>query len=199
LIEFCKPTYFVGYGSLMYPSGINDRGMKKRYDWPDLIPIKVKGFKRSFCSVFQNILAYYGVYRDETSEINAIAFEIETRYDYEMLLSSENANKGHSQPMYDVIDISDVVSGFDFPTNARIVILETIKVENKQGSLPYYYVSGVWEGIQHWGEEFCQTFLETGGLSPDGLDFDKNVRHPWRDHGIIKCAERKENHERLER
>ncbi|RLI55918.1 MAG: hypothetical protein DRO87_08500 [Candidatus Thorarchaeota archaeon] len=190
MIQFRRPTYFIGYGSLMYPSGINGRGMRKNYDWPDLIPIKVKGFKRSFCSVFQDILAYYGVYRDETSEINAIAFEIKTQHDYEMLLRHEGSHPSYKHPMYNVVDVSDVVSGFDFPPDARIVILETAKIETEQGSLPYYYVSGVWEGIQHWGEEFCQTFLETGGLSPDGLDFDKNVRHPWRDDGVVKCAER---------
>ena len=44
--DWHEPTYFIGYGSLMYPDGINGRGMKHHYEWKDLIPVEVTGFKR---------------------------------------------------------------------------------------------------------------------------------------------------------
>jgi len=189
MVKFYSSTYFVGYGSLMYPAGINDRGMKKTYKWSDLIPITVKGFKRSFCSVYKD-LAYYGVYTDENSELNAVAFKMDSHYDYTMLLLDEFAHPKFKPAMYKIVDISDSVFGFDFPADSKIMILETIKIENDLGYIPHYYVNSVWDGIQHWGKAFHQRFVETGGINPDKLIFDKKVNNPWQTNSTIKCAKR---------
>ena len=80
MVNWKEPTYFVGYGSLMYPDGINGRGMRRFYQWDDLIPIVLQGFKRSFCALFKK-LAFYGIYRQPNSELNAVAFKIQSIYD----------------------------------------------------------------------------------------------------------------------
>jgi len=189
MVDWKRPTYFIGYGSLMYPDGINGRGMKYFYDWQDLIPVVLKGFKRSFCALFKE-LAYYGVYRSDGDEFNAVAFEIDIVHDYAMLLLDEGAHPVYQKPMYNVLNVRDSVEGFDFPEDARVMILETRDVDEKNGMIPEYYIRSTWEGIQHWGEAFTKKFLETGGLKYNKKDFTDAVRNPWRAGYSLSAAKR---------
>jgi hypothetical protein len=190
MVDWKAPTYFIGYGSLMYPHGINGRGMKKDYKWTDLIPVILKDFKRSFCATFKD-LAFYGVYRDEGSELNAVAFEIEHAYDYTMLLLDEGAHPIYRPVMYNVLNVKDSVENFDFPENARVMVLETRQIDEKNGFLPKYYIEHTWEGIKPWGKKFTDKFLATGGIKYDPDEFDKAVKNPWREGFTLSVAERR--------
>ena len=190
MVNWRRPTFFIGYGSLMYPSGINGRGMKYVYKWEDLIPVVLKGFRRSFCALFKE-LAFYGVYRHKGSELNAVAFEIDTIYDYTMLLLDEGAHPVYKKPMYDIVNVRDSIEGFDFPEGARVMILETRDVDEKNGYIPEYYIQRTWDGIQNWGEEFVQKFLATGGRKYDSREFNQAVRNPWRVGYSLSVGERK--------
>ena len=188
--DYVEPTYFIGYGSLMYPSGINGRGMEKQYKWKDLIPIELSGFKRSFCAVFKE-LAFYGIYERQGAEMNAIAFKIHSKHDYAMLLVDEGAHPIYKPPMYNVRHVINDVKGFAFPEGSRVMILESRNIDEKTGYIPEYYVDHTWHGIKHWGEEFRQKFLETGGMAYNKKNFNRYVTNPWRKGFPIHCAERR--------
>ena len=189
MVNWKEPTYFVGYGSLMYPDGINGRGMRRFYQWDDLIPIVLQGFKRSFCALFKK-LAFYGIYRQPNSELNAVAFKIQSIYDYTMLLLDEGAHPVYKNAMYNVLNVKDQVYGYDFPENARVMVLETRDIDETSGYIPEYYIKRTWEGIQHWGKEFSKKFLETGGMKYDPADFNVTIKNPWRAGFTLEATER---------
>jgi hypothetical protein len=186
-VDFEHPTYFVGYGSLMYPSGINGRGMHHFYDWKDLMPITIKGLRRSFCSVFGK-LAFYGVYQKEDSEINAVAFEIHSQHDYAMLLNNERAHPFIDPPLYKTLDVADKIVDCKLP--GKVMILESLEIDEENGFLPEYYVRSVINGIKSWGPEFVSKFLETGGVAYDPSNFNVYVEYAWDKTRMIKCAKR---------
>ena len=67
-------NFFVfGYGSLMYPSGVNGRGMDYYYDWDSLKLARLKGYKRGMYAG-HSIVSYYGILPCEDKEhtINGI-------------------------------------------------------------------------------------------------------------------------------
>ena len=194
MVDWQEPTYFVGYGSLMYPSGINGRGMEYYYRWKDLIPVEIQGIKRSFCAVFKE-LAFYGIYEHKGSEINAVAFKIHSRHDYAMLLADEGAHPIFDPPMYNMLNVADRVTGYNFSPDthqARVMILEGRHVDEKNGYIPEYYVHGTWNGIKHWGEEFRQRFLETGGMAYKADEYKVYVPNPWRGNKIL-CSRRRDD------
>lgn len=189
MVKFYEPTYFIGYGSLMYPDGVNGRGMKHFYRWEDLIPVILHGFKRSFCATFKE-LAFYGIYRQENSKLNAVAFQIHNKHDYAMLLIDEGAHPVYKPVLYNVLNVRNSVEGFNFAEDARVMVLETCQVDEKTGMIPEYYVRHTWEGIQHWGEQFVQDFLNSGGRKYNYNDFSLAARNPWRDGHTLAAAER---------
>lgn len=191
MVDFKAPTYFVGYGSLMYPQGINCRGMEKYYKGYDLIPVTLTGFKRSLCTVYKD-LAFYGVHRDQESEINAVAFEIESLHDYTMLLLDEAAHPSIQPPMYKALDVRDSIKESLPKKDARVMVLEAMKIDEKSGFLPEYYMRQVWYGIQRWDQKFVDKFLETGGVKYDtsGEGYHIKVDNPWAKSGTIPCAKR---------
>jgi hypothetical protein len=191
MVDFVAPTYFLGYGSLMYPDGINTRGMHKYYTNEDLMPVTLTGFKRSFCALFKD-LAFYGIYKDAGSELNGIMFEIESLHDYTMLLMAEAAHPIYKPMMYNLLDVRDQVAMY--PGNVlgdgRVMVLESREIDEESGYIPKYYVSDVYDGIQRWGQEFSLEFLRTGGQAPKG-PFDIEVLSPWTQGRTIACARRR--------
>jgi len=160
-------TFFFGYGSLMYPGGINRRGMKKVYGPTDLFQANLKGFSRSLCARSWNGLLYYGVKEDVSSVINGVAFEVLDDYDHTKLLISEGAHPSFGTAcVYKTIEVTDKISCSDIPADARIFIVVPISPTDI-GYIPMYYVKEVWEGIKFWGKDFEKEFLRTGGRKYD--------------------------------
>jgi hypothetical protein len=152
------------YGALMFPEGINGRGMKYKYDWKDFTPARLKGFERSLCAVVGNV-AYYGVRPKSGSEVNGVLITVHSRDDLRALLMDEGVltNFHPYFPMYENVGVTEDVE--PKINNLRTIVLAVPdyrkipkNVKPNEG-----YVHYVWEGIQRWGKDFTDEFLRTGG------------------------------------
>ena len=164
-----KPfKYFFGYGSLMYPDGINGRGMEHEYTWNDLLPATLNNFQRDIFAEYMNIL-YYGIVPKAGSKVNGVIFPIYSTRDLDALLMNERAHPYYDSTkrgrMYNVIGTSDYICDklSDYPW----IIMTLINLSKPDGGNVFpWYIAHVWSGIQPWGKEFCDEFLLTGGMKP---------------------------------
>jgi hypothetical protein len=186
------PKYFFGYGSLMYPEGINGRGMNHYYHKSDLIPVKLQGYKRTFCAV-ANELAFYGIYESNDSWINGVVFPIHSLADYIALLHDEGASWRYKPPLYTLKDVRmDILlynSSPDYERDRTVALLSN-EINEKDGYMPEYYVKHVWDGIQYHGLTFGQDFLHTGGVATQQCTFNKQIKDPWIYGGTLPGARR---------
>jgi len=160
-------TFFFGYGSLMYPSGINGRGMRKDYKKTDLQTAQLKGFARGLFARSFNMCLYYGIKEDPTSVINGVIFEVQDNYDYTRLMISEGAHVSFGEySVYKLADVTDRISAVNLPPDSKVFVVVPVTV-TEVGFLPVEYVYRVWEGIQFWGKAFVKEFLATGGRKYD--------------------------------
>jgi len=166
---FC---YFFGYGSLMYPDGINDRGMNYKYTWDDLIPLRINRFKRGMfaASPFRKT-AYYGLLRgNENDEVLGVLFPIFDEEDLNALLINEMAHSDFNyKPMGRMYEPIYLLKLHDEAGDGSVYNVMTLlnPLDRTSGcSAPQSYLAHVWRGIQPWGDDFCKEFLETGGLKP---------------------------------
>lgn len=163
-VSFRKPTYFLGYGSLMFPWGIEGRGLKKKYTQEEMKPVMLKGFQRSFFAKFPAALeSYYGLIQNPKSSCNAVIFEIETRKDLSALLLNESAHPAQKYRLYEPMNVAKFVDA-DLPTNAKVIALLNPGAQDWKEFANPRYVRYVFSGISIWGEDFVKKFLETGGL-----------------------------------
>jgi hypothetical protein len=167
--EIKKPsnrTFFFGYGSLMYPEGINGRGMIHRYGWEDLSIARLKGFERSLCAHANRVL-YYGLRKEKNTLINGTVFEVFDDYDYTRLMISEGAHPAFGQSMvYKSVDVTDKIFNFDILEDMKVFAVIPIYPTDK-GIIPVHYVADVWFGIEKWGKDFQNEFARTGGRRYD--------------------------------
>ena len=159
-------TFFFGYGSLMYPSGINGRGMRYKYDWKDLAPATLFGYKRDMSARLYTH-NYYGLVPSKNNRANGIVFEIHTEHDLKELLVNEFAAEvwGHTgrELLYNVENISAKIEP---QFEGKVLVLVSIEDRSGYGKVAESYVRHVYNGIQPWGEKFVEEFLKTGGLKP---------------------------------
>lgn len=153
-------VFFFGYGSLMYPSGVNGRGMLHHYTKRDLFPAELVGFKRGMIAGYGEWL-FYGINEDKDAEMNGTIMPIHDEYDLHALLRNEGA-LNYKNPMYIVEDVTDRVTSHRIDTgNTKIL---TLVNRRKDRGTPYPgYCENVFKGIQYHGREFIDKFLETGG------------------------------------
>ena len=159
-----KKLFFFGYGSLMYPHGINGRGMDYQYEWKDIYQARLNGFSRGMIAQYIDQL-FYGITKDENSTINGTLMEMYSNHDIEALLRNEGA-LGYEHPMYEVEDVTNVISCDSLDLNNSKILTLT---NNKIGKGSHYpnYTEHVYIGIQRHGKEFVREFLRTGGVSTD--------------------------------
>ena len=167
--EIKKPsnrTFFFGYGSLMYPMGINGRGMIHRYEWKDLNTARLKGFERSLCARADRRL-YYGLREEKDVLINGTVFEVFDDYDYTHLMISEGAHPAFGASMvYKSVDVTKKIYNFDIIEDMKVFAVIPIFPTDK-GIIPPHYVADVWFGIEKWGKDFQSEFAKTGGRRYD--------------------------------
>ncbi len=163
-------SYFIfGYGSLMYPWGVNGRGMRHTYKWPDLQTASLDNFQRGMFAGY-NKVSFYGILPNKDHSMNGAIFQIHTRYDRAMFLLSEGAAAVQKllfgKLMYKLTDVTPYISGVQLPENATVFTLVCDK-DNGGGRTPYpQYQERVWLGIQKWGPDFLNVFQQTGGIRP---------------------------------
>lgn len=181
--EEAKPekSLFFGYGSLMYPEGINGRGMRHTYrSYKELIPITIKGLRRSMSAraTYQSKYSgeifnwrYYSVAPEKHSKVFGMLFEIKTMFDLTMLLLDEGAHVVYKHnPLYYLYDISAEVPS-KIRNGRRVFTLIAKEIEDDPNEYAPGYVEKVYYGI---AKKYRKSFLETGGISPNSLE-RKNV------------------------
>ena len=156
-----KTLYVFGYGSLMYPSGINGRGMSYIYMWKDLSTVLLSGYKRGMSAYY--MYNYYGIMESKKDRINGIIFKIHSDIDFENLMISEKSNKTHGS-VYETVDVTNEI--LPIQHDKRIITLVNIKDKSDYGKVANRYLKHVYNGIQPWGSNFVNTFLKTGGIKP---------------------------------
>jgi len=162
-----KPTYVFGYGSLLLPDGINGRGMRKQYRWPDLASCTLNGYARSMCAYFGG-RNFYGVLEDEKAHCNGVVFRIDSWYDYRTFLISEGAISGFKKARtYWPINVAKQITGWDIPKGHRVVTLLCKDDRSNWGRIERRYIRLCHEGAKHWGGTFESEFLATGGIPFD--------------------------------
>lgn len=155
--SWSKPTYFFGYGSLMYPSGINPKGMKYKYDWQDLHPAILFDHIRGLYACCIN--NYYSIVPLDDKFVNGVTFEIHSAEDFEKLLADEGAGL-----MYEVAEVTDKIHQC-FDGKVFTLVNRKDKIVYGKGPLKSY-IRNVYKGIQILGPNFVSMFLETGGIKP---------------------------------
>ena len=164
-----EPVFFFGYGSLLWPPGINGRGMRYEYETHDLIPARLHGFKRSFCAHFQG-LNFYGLLPDEKATVNGIILPIFNRKDYRALLANEGAVKAFGpHQVYWTTRVTNSMEylkpHFRLPKGWRVMTLVCHDDKSGQGIISPWYVGRCHEFAKKWGKDFEKEFLATGGWS----------------------------------
>jgi len=160
------PILFFGYGSLMYPKGLNCRGMKKMYTWGDLFLCVLSGYQRALDASYLGHI-YYGLTTKSTSSVSGVLFQIESKQDFDRLLRSEYAFPvvEDKVALYYTLDITE-----DIPKELRKdmeVFTLLTKIPQKLGTISHEYLNHIWHGIFPWGHTFINNFLLTGGAKPD--------------------------------
>lgn len=161
-----KPiAYVFGYGSLMYPSGINGRGMRHKYIWKDLSSAEIRGYKRGLFAAYA-YQTFYGLMADSVKTTNGVLLPIFSKRDLNALWINEGA--GGQCSMYQVKEVRANISHMArfISINVPVYTLTSIKNRNDEGITPPWYVANVWKGIEPWGEDFRSRFVNTGGVKP---------------------------------
>lgn len=162
--KWVKPTYFLGYGSLMYRHGINGRGMKHIYAWEDLSVVTLSGFRRGMFAFAYHDRTYYGILPAEGHEVNAVIFEVFSETDMIALLKNEMAFEAEPHPKYGLVYKPIDVSNKVLPkVTGRVITLVSTADQSSLGTPSEWYIDHVYQGIRYWGPEFRDLFLKTGG------------------------------------
>jgi len=160
-----EPIFFFGYGSLMYPSGINGRGMRHQYKWSDLSSATLYGYKRGMFAYCYG-KNYYGIMQSSEDSINGVVFRVSVD-DLETLLVNEGSSEIYRDTqrglVYEIVDVTNNISDVHACT---VLALVNTKDKSYMGQVFNSYVKHVYDGIKLWGPNFVNTFLLTGGEKP---------------------------------
>ena len=172
MFDFDKPVFVFGYGSLMFPEGMNGRNMDYVYGEADIVPAKLSSYSRGIYAAWDYDL-FYGIIKDDSSYLNGTIAPVYTSHDFQSLNISEKvAPGGHDitpPGNYAVRDVSELVTLQDgtpfkekYPDGVcySYVILKRNLHAEKHGETGWYepYVD---EGIKYHGDEFVEEFLKT--------------------------------------
>jgi len=155
-----------GYGSLMYPSGINGRGMTKAYHNRDIRFTRLSGYRRDL-SVNYNGVFYYGMEQDAYSEVVGAIFEI-SNSDLITLMHDERAYPAKTgNPMYALVDVTNkICDSFNLPVfslvNDPYISKKSNRVKIQSSFHTYNYVHRVWKNIKHFDIALLTSMLRTG-------------------------------------
>lgn len=162
--EMFKPTYFFGYGSLMYPRGLNCRGIRHHYTWKDLSIARLADYERGMSAFFGG-RNFYGILPKKGSNLNGIVFRMPDWFSHRSLLVTEGATGAYGDARtYIPVDVADKIVGWKVPKGFRVITLVCPSDKTGLGEVQSWYAQEVWNGIQHWGEKFVEEFVKTGGL-----------------------------------
>lgn len=168
MFDFTKPIFVFGYGSLMFPEGMNGRNMDYIYERSDIVPANLSSYSRGIYAAWGYKL-FYGIIEDPNSYLNGTIAQIYSEHDFIALNESEKSNTNPKPGNYTVRDVSDLITLQDgTPFNEKYpdgicysyVILERDLHAEKHGETGWYepYVD---RGIKYHGLEFVREFIKT--------------------------------------
>lgn len=169
-----KPIcYMFGYGSLMYPSGVNGRGLDHRYIWRDLSTATLLGYKRGMFAEYAG-LRYYGVMKTDKATVEGVLIPIFSDLDLESLLINEGSHNMYKHSpagkMYEVVDVTKTICRFShlIPATTPIYTLVSVVDKSKRGHITPWYVANVWAGVSKspWGKVFVESLRRTDLIKP---------------------------------
>jgi hypothetical protein len=162
-----------GYGSLMYPNGINGRGLKHKYTWGDLSTATLIGYKRGMFAEYSG-WRYYGIMKANKSTVKGVLIPIFSDLDLEALLINEGAHDIYKDTlrgkMYEAVDVTKTICRFShlIPATTPIYTLVSEVDKSKQGNITPWYVANVWAGVSRspWEKVFVRSLQRTGLIKP---------------------------------
>ncbi len=161
-----------GYGSLMYGSGINGRGMKRKYNDHDVQVAELSGFKRGPYATWKGV-GYYGIIESDSNTVVGTVFDI-SEDDLIPLNKSEGCNLDGTQldeGSYTLVDVTDLIS-YKGKGDEKVY---TYVIKEILDNIPsIFYFQKVDEKISHLGEDFKTNFLNTTYGVYDGSILGKN-------------------------
>lgn len=149
-------TWIFGYGSLIFPWGINGRGMVREYAESDLHLARLSGYRRAWNAYYRSEL-YLGISPKPDSTVNGVIFTIDAE-DMPAFLKSEGF--GTKDSNYNLEDVTDLI---DAPVGLYGDKVFTCVTKNPdvKGMISTRYQNIVEEGLQHRGSEFRDEFFRT--------------------------------------
>jgi len=166
-----KECMFFGYGSLMYYSGINGRGLWHLYrSNKELIPVTVEGLKRTMSAEavvnhFGDTARFYSVSINKKEKVFGTIFKVHSLFDLKALLYNEGARPMHKFGHYHLYDITKHVKlGKDNNLRVFTLVCEELKDDPKK----YYpgYIARVYKSMP---KKYRDEFTKTGGIHPDAI------------------------------
>ena len=169
---YLPERYFFAYGSLMYPNGINNRGLKYDYEQSDFITATLTNHKRGSYAVYKNQY-FYSIVPNKDSAVYGMLFKVHSHYDFDKLLHDEGASDHYRNTkegvMYDVVDVTNKIYHCWIPMEAKVYTLVHPKHKTlKSGEMDQWYIDNVWNGIKIHGPSFMSKFTKTGGIASGG-------------------------------
>ena len=165
--------YIFGYGSLIHPPGINGRGMWRQYEEKDLIECRLSAHQRCWNAHHKGEL-YLGLTRVPAireTPINGVLFPID-KIDVEAFMSSEGSSSKSSDPVYELVDVTEHIHNFP-PGTERVLTCVTRK-PSSEGAVSMRYQHHIRRSLEHRGPEFAREFMET----TDWNSFRYNTLYP---------------------
>ena len=160
--NFDKPLYIFGYGSLMYPDGINCRGLSRKYNASDFHYLLLKNFKREL-NIYYLGTYFYGMKTEVDSRTYGAIIPISVE-DLYILTEDERSAPLHNKEVYILCDISSSVD----IDGIVVTFLSNNKYIRKPSSrqlhngLTFDYIKKISKGL----EQCCDVgmFKKTGGI-----------------------------------
>lgn len=158
---------FFGYGSLMFPKGINDRGLSTKYSREDIHAATILGFKRGMSAEWvinpRMTHTYYGIHEDLDKEVFGVLFMLHSKTDLITLLEDEYASPViDDDPMYRLFDVSDKFGSMDTGVLPKLTLVCKGR-KNKPETYAPNYVEFVYVNMP---DRYRKDFLRTGGIKP---------------------------------
>lgn len=185
-----KQVFVLGYGSLLYSKGWQNRGMRNVTEPKDLQECWVSGYERG---QFGHIggTHYYGVVENKDCKFNGVLNRIHTLEDWIGLMCTEAIAGLFDFYNYRVVDVTDKISGVKLPKNAVVHMVANepknkIVAEACQPAKGYY--ERVFNGVlKERTTKFILEFIKTGGMDFNKIDASNNDRRKiaWYRGGIF--------------
>lgn len=170
--------YVFGYGSLIYPDGINGRGMQHVYTEDDLRPVRLYGYQRCWNAAYGDLL-FLGCRHEKDATMNGVIFPVD-QSDFPAFTSSEMSSPSCRYPLYTFVNVTNRVSVI--LSTDDIILCCVTKSPAVQGTIRPYYLRYIADGLEHRGSEFTKEFCRTTEAPPEWSG--KEAQNFWQSFGF---------------